>query len=232
VKHNRETDQLDFTTRDVIGEGVRLNSINQIASNLRDTHATSKLERQIQEELSRQGLRSEKDVKQIELESLSASVKPEQLEQRYGQIAQMKHLLFRQEMKNRRVSKIKSKLYHKLKKREKDREEKKLIDYLEQIDPEAAQAYRLKEEHKKVEERLKLRHSSNNKFSKTLKRFGGMENESLKEAFNDMMKEKNALKSRVSSVQSANKRALDSEEDDDDGGSEGSDIEDEITLKQ
>jgi U3 small nucleolar RNA-associated protein 14 len=232
VKHNRETDQLDFTTRDVIGEGVRLNSINQIASNLRDTHATSKLERQIQEELSRQGLRSEKDVKQMELESLSASVKPEQLEQRYGQIAQMKHLLFRQEMKNRRVSKIKSKLYHKLKKREKDREEKKLIDYLEQIDPEAAQAYRLKEEHKKVEERLKLRHSSNNKFSKTLKRFGGMENESLKEAFNDMMKEKNALKSRVSSVQSANKRALDSEEDDDDGGSEGSDIEDEITLKQ
>jgi U3 small nucleolar RNA-associated protein 14 len=216
----------------VIGEGVRLNSINQIASNLRDTHATSKLERQIQEELSRQGLRSEKDVKQMELESLSASVKPEQLEQRYGQIAQMKHLLFRQEMKNRRVSKIKSKLYHKLKKREKDREEKKLIDYLEQIDPEAAQAYRLKEEHKKVEERLKLRHSSNNKFSKTLKRFGGMENESLKEAFNDMMKEKNALKSRVSSVQSANKRALDSEEDDDDGGSEGSDIEDEITLKQ
>ena len=50
----------------------------------------------------------------------------------------MKNLLFRQEMKNRRISKIKSKLYHKLKKREKEREEKKLIDYLEQIDPEAA----------------------------------------------------------------------------------------------
>ena len=30
VKHNREVDQLDFTTRDVIGEGggVRLNSVN------------------------------------------------------------------------------------------------------------------------------------------------------------------------------------------------------------
>ena len=115
-------------------------------------------------------------------------------------MAQMKSLLFRQELKNRRISNIKSKLYHKLKKREKDREEKKLIDYLEQIDPEAAEAYRLKEEQKKVEERLKLRHSSNNKFSKTLKRFGGMENEGLKEAFNDMMKEKNALKARTKSV--------------------------------
>ena len=30
VKHNREAEQLDFTTRDVIGEGggVRLDSIN------------------------------------------------------------------------------------------------------------------------------------------------------------------------------------------------------------
>ena len=58
-------------------------------------------------------------------------------------------------MKNRRISKIKSKLYHKIKKREKDREEKKLIDYLEQIDPEAARVYREKEESKKVEERLR-----------------------------------------------------------------------------
>lgn len=112
----------------------------------------------------------------------------------------MKTLLFRQELKNRRISKIKSKLYHKIKKREKDREEKKLVEYLEQIDPEAAQAYREKEEQKKVEERLKLRHSSNNKFSKKLQRFGGMENQSVREAFNDMMKEKQALRNRTKRV--------------------------------
>lgn len=47
VKQNREADQLDFTTRDVIGEGggVRLNSLNQIASNLRESQATSSLEK-------------------------------------------------------------------------------------------------------------------------------------------------------------------------------------------
>jgi len=67
----------------------------------------------------------------MEADSLKSSVTPEQLEHRYGQLAQMKHLLFRQELKNRRVSKIKSKLYHKLKKREKEREEKKLVDYLD-----------------------------------------------------------------------------------------------------
>jgi len=110
---------------------VRLNSLNQIASNLRESQASSKLEKQVQEELNKQGLHSEKDLKERELESLTNVVSPDQLEQRYQQIAQMKHLLFRQEHKNRRISKIKSKLYHKLKKREKDREEKKLIDYLE-----------------------------------------------------------------------------------------------------
>lgn len=47
VKHNREADQIDFTTRDVIGEGggVRLNSLNQIASNLRESQATTSLEK-------------------------------------------------------------------------------------------------------------------------------------------------------------------------------------------
>lgn len=125
----------------------------------------------------------------------------------------MKHLLFRQEMKHRRISKIKSKLYHKLKKRDKDREERKLVEYLEQIDPEAAEAYRSKEERKKVEERLKLRHSSNNKFSKTLKRFGGMENESLKQAFNEMVKEKNNLKQRTQTVTTKNALLSSGEED-------------------
>jgi U3 small nucleolar RNA-associated protein 14 len=41
-------------------------------------------------------------------------------------MARLKSLLFRQEIKNRRISKIKSKLYHKLKKKDKEREEEKL----------------------------------------------------------------------------------------------------------
>lgn len=152
----------------------------------------------------------------------------------------MKHLLFRQELKNRRISKIKSKLYHKIKKREKDREEKKLIDYLEQIDPEAAETYRMKEETKKVEERLRLRHSSNNKFSKQLKRFGGMENQSVREAFNEMMKEKQNLRQRTRGTQKKGDKGSSDEESDeesDDEEKEGSDeedgsIEDEDELRE
>lgn len=60
--------------------------------------------------------------------------------------------------------------------------------------------YKEKEEQKKVEERLKQRHASNNKFAKKLKRFGMMENENAREAFNEMMREKNSLKLRQKGV--------------------------------
>jgi len=41
-------------------------------------------------------------------------------------MARMKGLLFKQEIKNRRIAKIKSKLFHKLKKKEREREEEKI----------------------------------------------------------------------------------------------------------
>ena len=75
------------------------------------------MEQQIQAELKKQGLYSESDLKQHELAAAS-NVDPATLKQRYEEIAKMKSLLFRQEIKNRRVSKIKAKLYRKIKKRD------------------------------------------------------------------------------------------------------------------
>jgi len=42
-------------------------------------------------------------------------------------------------MKNKRIKKIKSKLYHKLKRKEKTREDNKMRSYLTEVDPEAAE---------------------------------------------------------------------------------------------
>ena len=95
------------------------------------------MEKQIQAELKRQGLQSEADVKKQEME-MAGGIDADELASRYGEISKLKSLLFRQEMKKKRVAKIKSKLYHKLKRKETDREEKKLREYLEQVDPEAA----------------------------------------------------------------------------------------------
>ena len=61
-------------------------------------------------------------------------------------------------MKNKRVKKIKSKLYHKLKKKDRQRKENQLLSELDKIDSEAAKEYRHKQEQKLAEERLRQRH--------------------------------------------------------------------------
>lgn len=183
VKRAREQVQSDFTTNDKIlhGGGIALNSVAQIAAN-REGNTGSALESAVTAELKRQGLQTDADVKKKELESVN-NIDAKQLSQRYEELNKLKSLLFRSEIKNRRISKIKSKLYHKLKKREKDREEKKLRDYMEEIDPEAAKAYREKEEMKVIEERLRVRHGTTSKFAKNLKRFKKMDDKDTREAY-------------------------------------------------
>lgn len=98
--------------------------MRQIAAN--HVKPVNDLEQQIHDELKRQGLHTEKDIVSKEISGLEGSLDTKQLAQKYDEMARLKRLLFRQEIKNRRVSKIKSKLYHKLKKKDKEREEEKL----------------------------------------------------------------------------------------------------------
>lgn len=125
-----------------------------------------------------------------------------ELAARYGNLSKMKSLLFRQEQKNKRIKKIKSKLYHKLKKKEKAREESKMKAYLQEVDPEAAAAIQAKEELKMAEERLRLRHGGHKKWAKDMRRFKGkMDDKEMREQYHEMIREKNMLKDRQQSTQ-------------------------------
>lgn len=135
-------------------------------------------------------------MKKAEFESLSG-IDSKQLEERYSQLGKIKSLLFRQEIKNKRIKKIKSKLYHKLKKREKQREETKMRTYLEEVDPEAAAQLAEKDELKMAEERLRLRHGGHKKWARDMRRFKGkMEDKETREQYHEMMREKKNLKDR------------------------------------
>ena len=155
------------------------------------------MERRIIEQLKASGMNSEAALKTAEFDSLKGSIDAKELEQRYSQLSKMKSLMFRQEHKNKRIKKIKSKLYHKLKKKEKQREEGKMRSYLEEVDPEAAAELANKDELKKAEERLRLRHGGHKKWARDIRRFKGkMDNKETMEQYHSMMREKNALKDR------------------------------------
>ena len=69
-------------------------------------------------------LKSEKQIKAKEIELLQ-KVDPQEAKKRLNELYKQKMLMFQQEIKNKRIAKIKSKLYHKIKKRQKQRAELK-----------------------------------------------------------------------------------------------------------
>lgn len=147
------------------------------------------------------------------MDSLKGTLDSKQLQQKYDEMARMKGLLFRQEIKNRRVSKIKSKLYHKLKKKERERDEEKIKQYMLEVDPEAAKAYTEKAELKKVEERLRMRHGTGTKFAKSLKRFRGMDDKETRDAYHQVVLDRQELAKRTQKIGESSDSDFDSDED-------------------
>jgi len=83
-----------------------------------------------------------------------------------------KHLLLYKELKQKRIKKIKSKLYHKIKKRQVER--KKGEEFAEALKNNKNLLYEELEklEYKRAQERATLKHSTDNKYAKVLKRYG------------------------------------------------------------
>ncbi|XP_010522794.1 PREDICTED: uncharacterized protein C57A7.06 [Tarenaya hassleriana] len=78
-------------------------------------------------------------------------------------IAKMRSLLFRHELKSKRIKKIKSKTYHRLKNKDKM---KSAVDML--MDPEIAKEEAMKQDFKRAEERMTLRHKNKSKWAKRM----------------------------------------------------------------
>ena len=119
------------------------------------------------------------------------------------------------------MSKIKSKLYHKLKKKDKKREEGKARAYHEEVDPQAAQELAQKEEIKMAEERLLQRHGGHKKWARDMRRFKGkLDDKETRDQYHEMMREKNKLKDRQQRTKAAGDYQSDDDSDDDSNLSE------------
>ena len=190
VKKNRESEYVDYTIEENRTNGATL------ASMATEYEPKDDLEQEIQKALAKDGLASEKDIIEKEQKDL-LQLDPEEMMNRVKQMSKLKFILFNQELKNKRIARIKSKLYHKIKRKAKEKEEAKLIQELELIDPAAAKEYMEKLEEKRVEERISLRHGSTSKFAKSLKRFGKFDNQSTKQAYFNLLKQRDELKKKT-----------------------------------
>ncbi|TFK39375.1 Utp14 protein-domain-containing protein [Crucibulum laeve] len=137
----------------------------------------------------------------------------EEVAQRRGELRKMRELMFRAEIKARRVGKIKSKTYRKIKRKERERLGEKIDEDDEGSETEEG---RLKREIERAKERATLRHKHTGKWARQMKH-RELDGEGRKE-IEEMLSRGEKLRRRI--------KGMGSDESEDDGEEENTDGDD------
>ena len=142
----------------------------------------------------------------------------EEVAQRRGELRKMRELMFRAEIKAKRIAKIKSKTYRKIKRKERE----KLGEKLGEGEDSETEEGRLKKEVDRARERATLRHKHTGKWAKQMR--GREGDEQGRKEIEEMLERGEKLRRRIKGVGSDEESVDDEDEDDDDdddGGGNG-----------
>ncbi|SMN22013.1 similar to Saccharomyces cerevisiae YML093W UTP14 Subunit of U3-containing Small Subunit (SSU) processome complex involved in production of 18S rRNA and assembly of small ribosomal subunit [Maudiozyma saulgeensis] len=118
----------------------------------------------------------------------TAKMTPEEMKKRTVEMRLMRELMFREERKARRIKKIKSKAYHRIKKKEiqKNRE---LAGISDESDTELDMA--------RAKERMTLKHKTNSKWAKDMIKHGMTNDAETREEMEEMLRQGERLKAKI-----------------------------------
>lgn len=149
-------------------------------------------------------------------------VSMEDIKDRQDRLAKMRSLLFRHELKAKRIKNIKSKTYHRLLKKDRT----KAADLAIQMNPEAAKEHAMKQEFKRAEERMTLKHKNSSKWAtRILKRGLEVQDDGTRVAFAEQLNKHAELTRKMSSMNESSSSDESSDEDYCDDVADGSDLE-------
>ncbi|ORX49310.1 small-subunit processome [Piromyces finnis] len=189
VKKNREADHIVFNNDEQ--KKVRTN-----ASLTTHFKPETSLESEITKLMEDAGVTEKKEAKFEELELNKVS--PEEIKERRRELQRMRSLLFYQEQKMKKAAKIKSKAYHRILKKEKQRKQSELsLEQLEELDPELAEKERMKLETERARERVTLRHKNTGKWARRMLQRGNDVNEETRQAIIDQLNQHENLKRKI-----------------------------------
>ena len=186
-----------------IGERTVKEIAKNTGKNKKKKNETDDINAQIENILIENNCVSDQQVLDQEKEQLK-NINPEELQRRYNELRQIKTRLFQKEIENKRKAKIKSKLYHKIRKNKRVKEENELLEQLGQIDPEAVENYLNKKRIDRVQERMQLKHSLNSKFQKTIKKYHFDKDQQVKEAIKDNFHLRDKLLEKIEGKENEN----------------------------
>ncbi|CAK9236735.1 unnamed protein product [Sphagnum troendelagicum] len=206
VKMNREARTLFFNQK----EEVVPSSTAALAAKFTPT---TDMEKEIASVLSESKLGDVKAVEAAEALELN-KLTVEEVRERQQRLAKMRSLLFQHEAKAKRVRNIKSKTFHRLQKDHKDR--------AEDTDAEAVKDAALKQEVKRAEERMTLKHKNTSRWAKRILKRGLKEHEDgSREAIAEQLRTHSMLTRKIQSVKMSSSSEESSSEEEGDEGDEG-----------
>ena len=168
VKENREADIIDFTQEnDKIIRKISKKTIKEIAKGIKEEN---NFEKSINQILINNKCDTDEKILENENNELM-KIDPEESKRRFFQLRKYRALALQKEIENQRKNRIKAKLYHKIKKSREQKEEKEILEQLQNIDKEAVEKYLEKKKMDRAKERMTLKHSINSKFLQTVKRY-------------------------------------------------------------
>uniref|UniRef100_A0A1D1YGT4 Uncharacterized protein C57A7.06 n=1 Tax=Anthurium amnicola TaxID=1678845 RepID=A0A1D1YGT4_9ARAE len=138
----------------------------------------------------------------------------EDVKDRQDRLAKMQSLLFRHEMKAKRIKKIKSKTYHRMMKKDRLKAASATAEFL--MDPVAIKEQAMRQEFKRAEERMTLKHKNSSKWAKRiLKRGLNAQDEGTRAAITEQLHQHALLTRKMSSLKdSSSEDSSDDDEDD------------------
>mmetsp|Transcript_46643 Transcript_46643/g.77498 ORF Transcript_46643/g.77498 Transcript_46643/m.77498 type:complete len:533 (-) Transcript_46643:23-1621(-) len=210
IKSMREAPQLKFPL-------VQAPRMKLSTSSLASTFTpTNDLEKDFSKLLEHYGMNDEKKVEEREQSALlDEELSQEARNERTNQLRKTRSLMFRHEIKLKRLKKIKSRTFRKLAKRRKEKQKLTLLE-LEELDPELAEAEKKKIEAKRVQERMSLRHKNTSKWVKRQLRLakGNPAMRGMQKVIGQQLNIGNDLRKKMDTMDG------DDEDDDDDGEEE------------
>lgn len=182
VQQNRQAEVLKFPLNPEVKH-------NDTATTFRSSNEPStELEKKIQGILKDSALTDDKKEATFE-EIAAAKLSAEELKKRTNELRLMRELMFRDEKRAKRIKKIKSKTYHKIKKKERLRTQ----EIVEGSDMESDT-----EEHdmKRAKERMLLKHKTQSKWAKSLIKSGLSKDASNRGELEEMLRQGQKLRSK------------------------------------
>ncbi|CAK9437532.1 uncharacterized protein LODBEIA_P19100 [Lodderomyces beijingensis] len=190
VQQNRQAEVLKFPMQQPDTFNDSANAFRPSVSNANaNDKSSSELEKRVNDVLLKSSLVDDK--KEATFEEIAvAKLSPEEMLKRTNELRLMRELMFRDERRAKRLKKIKSKQYHKIKKRERMRNQE-LVDEAEEVSDND-------EDHdaRRAEERMSLRHKTQSKWAQSMIKSGLSKDASNREELEEMLRQGERLREK------------------------------------